>query len=271
MKLTRSADETGDAPRPAKRGDGRLDAVRSFYDSSDVIEQFLGADSFEPLVWHTQFPVPRPEGEPIDETSFLLDWAKVRPGLRVLDFGCGMGHLCRRLAAEGCRVRGLNLSLRQLAIARRAGGRAAAIGFDLYGGAALPYTDGAFDRILFQESLCHVPDRPTLFAELARVLRPGGVLAGQDWLACAAGRSGEGAALVAPIDEAFRSFLGTAADYCRDAAAAGFLDPETLDVRDLPGCPALARFGGRFRPAVDAGAFTVGFFLARAPGAAGAA
>jgi SAM-dependent methyltransferase len=283
MTIARQSADANRPRRTAREADARLDTVRAFYDSSEVIEQFLGADSFEPLVWHTQFPVPRPGREAIDETSFLLGWGEVRPGLRVLDFGCGMGRLCRRLAAEGCRARGLNLSLRQLAIARRsvdrgdrsdrAGrrDRAAAIGFDLYDGSRLPYADDAFDRVLFQESLCHVPERRSLFAELARVLRPDGVLAGQDWLAGAAGSSGTAAGLLAPIDQAFRSFLDSAEGYRRDASAAGFLAPETLDVRDLPGCPALARFGGRFRPAVDAGTFTVGFFRARTPSAAGSA
>jgi len=246
------------AERPSR--DRRLALVRSYYDSPEVIAQFLGADSFEPLVWHTQFQVPTPQGDAVDETSFLLRWADVRPGMRVLDFGCGMGSLCRRLAeVEGCRVRGLNLSLRQLAVARRASG--SGIGFDLYDGRALPYADGVFDRVLFQESMCHVPARVELLAELARVLGPGGVVAGQDWFA-----GGEGEPeLTAAVDQEFRTFLDAPEGYRRDASAAGLIEPETLDVRDLPGCQALERFGGRFVPAIEAGAFTVGFFRASAP------
>lgn len=249
--------------RSAQRDrDRRLELVRSYYDSPEVISQFLGADSFEPLVWHTQFQVTTTRGDAVDETSFLLRWADVRPGMRVLDFGCGMGSLCRRVeATEGCRVRGLNLSLRQLVEARSASGSESKIGFDLYDGTALPYADGVFDRVLFQESVCHVPARRELLVELARVLRPGGVVAGQDWFA-GGEREPE---LVAAVDQEFRTFLDTPEGYRRDASAAGLIEPETLDVRDVPGCRALERFGGRFVPAIEAGAFTLGFFRASAP------
>jgi len=263
MAGKRHGTDLGAGGRSGQRDrDRRLDLVRSYYDSPEVIAQFLGADSFEPLVWHTQFQVPTPQGDAIDETSFLLRWADVRPDMRVLDFGCGMGSLCRRLAEiEGCRIRGLNLSLRQLAVARRAAGSGPGIGFDLYDGRALPYADGIFDRVLFQESMCHVPARRELLAELARVLAPAGVVAGQDWFA-----GGEGEPeLTAAVDREFRTFLDAPEGYRRDASAAGLIEPETLDVRDVPGCRALERFGGRFVPAIEAGAFTVGFFRASAP------
>lgn len=40
----------------------------------------------------------------------------------------------------------------------------------------LPFDDGAFDVVIANHMLYHVPDRPNAFAQIARVLRPGGVL-----------------------------------------------------------------------------------------------
>ena len=41
----------------------------------------------------------------------------------------------------------------------------------------LPFTDGAFDRVIAAEVLEHIADDATAMAELARVLRPGGTMA----------------------------------------------------------------------------------------------
>ena len=43
-------------------------------------------------------------------------------------------------------------------------------------------TDASFDVVIGQEAWCHVPDKPRLIAECARVVKPGGVIAFTDIL-----------------------------------------------------------------------------------------
>src|SRR5262249_8710490 len=78
-----------------------LRRVRDFYESDGVINRFLDPDSFERLVWHTQFTLLDDRSQTIDETSFLLEWSGLPATGRVLDFGCGTGALCFKLAANG--------------------------------------------------------------------------------------------------------------------------------------------------------------------------
>jgi ubiquinone/menaquinone biosynthesis C-methylase UbiE len=116
----------------------------------------------------------------------LLSQADVRPGMRVLDLGCGTGTLAIWLKRRvpGATVVGLDGDPDVLAIAR---GKAARQGveIELRQGVsyALPYPAGAFDRVLSSLFFHHlVPDqkRRTL-AEVHRVLAPGGELHVADW------------------------------------------------------------------------------------------
>jgi SAM-dependent methyltransferase len=47
---------------------------------------------------------------------------------------------------------------------------------------AMPYPDGSFDVVYAIESACHMPDKARFYANCARVLQPGGRLAGWDWV-----------------------------------------------------------------------------------------
>ncbi|MBI4616447.1 MAG: methyltransferase domain-containing protein [Planctomycetes bacterium] len=156
--------------------------VRSFYDSDVVIETFN--DSFGGL-WHTPLGSPRFAGIR-DVRHYLCSWLGIDPDHEVLDFGSGVGPTSCDLARySGCRVRGLNVSAKQVEIARqfaRLQDLQGRVSFDLFAGGRLPYGDGAFDRVVFFESVCHVPDKAALFAEFFRVLRPGGIVGGQDWM-----------------------------------------------------------------------------------------
>ncbi len=107
-------------------------------------------------------------------TKLRLD----RPGLEVLDIGCGWGGMALTLAREfGARVTGITLSEEQLAAAR---GRAAAAGltdkvkFELMDYRAM---DRQFDRIVSVGMFEHVgvPNYPVFFQTIRRCLRPDGI------------------------------------------------------------------------------------------------
>jgi ubiquinone/menaquinone biosynthesis C-methylase UbiE len=92
-------------------------------------------------------------------------------GRRVLDVGCGTGRLAAALAERGAKVWGVEPSAEMLAQARTAVGP----GVGLKQGSAeeLPFKDGWFDRAVLR-LVVHLVDRPRAFAELRRVLAPGG-------------------------------------------------------------------------------------------------
>lgn len=93
-------------------------------------------------------------------------------GLRALDVGCGTGHHLRALAARGFEVAGVDGSQEMLDAARLATPAAELHQADV---AALPFADASFDLILCIEVLRYLADPQPCIAEMARVLRPGGV------------------------------------------------------------------------------------------------
>jgi ubiquinone/menaquinone biosynthesis C-methylase UbiE len=112
----------------------------------------------------------------------------LRPGDRVLDVGCGAGldvFVAARLVGPAGRVSGIDISADMLAFAvdAAAAGGIAGVQFLEADAAQLPFGDGAFDVIVSNGALNLVPDKDAAFREIARVLRPDGVLAVADLLA----------------------------------------------------------------------------------------
>jgi SAM-dependent methyltransferase len=95
-------------------------------------------------------------------------------GARVLDAGCGTGRLAAALAEEGlARVWGVDRSPEMLAVARAKTRRAQFREARLE---ALPFREGWFDAAVAW-LVVHLVDRPAAFAELERILAPGGRIA----------------------------------------------------------------------------------------------
>jgi SAM-dependent methyltransferase len=93
-------------------------------------------------------------------------------GLDVLDAGCGPGITTGELLADGARVVGADVSPQMLAHARERAPDADYVRLDM--GAGLPFADDSFDLVHSSLAITYVRDWRALFAEFARVLRPGG-------------------------------------------------------------------------------------------------
>lgn len=114
------------------------------------------------------------------------DRLDVRPGMRVLDLGCGEGRHTFEAYRRGAEVVALDLNAKDLATtaswcaAMELAGEvpvtasATTVLGDLL---SLPFPDASFDRVIASEVLEHIPDDVTAIAELTRVLKPGGLAA----------------------------------------------------------------------------------------------
>lgn len=98
-------------------------------------------------------------------------------GLRVLDVGCGDGAYSIHAARLGATVTGLDISPAMLNAADRRGD-AAGVSVEWREGRAeaLPFPAASFDVVTAVTVLCWVSDPAAAVREMARVLRPGGVL-----------------------------------------------------------------------------------------------
>jgi demethylmenaquinone methyltransferase/2-methoxy-6-polyprenyl-1,4-benzoquinol methylase len=111
---------------------------------------------------------------------FLVTRSEAGPRDTVLDVATGTGAVARELLARtGCTVVGLDQSPEMLAEARR---RLPASVKLLEGTAeALPFADASFDALTFTYLLRYVSDPQATLSELARVVRPGGTIAGLEF------------------------------------------------------------------------------------------
>ena len=111
----------------------------------------------------------------------LIDRAELRPGLQVLDIGCGTGNLLIALGRRrpGLQLAGLDPDPKALRRARRKAARAGvAASWERGFAQELPQPDASVDRVLSTLMFHHLDadGQDALLAEVRRVLRPDGLL-----------------------------------------------------------------------------------------------
>ncbi|MGI4855016.1 MAG: class I SAM-dependent methyltransferase [Janthinobacterium lividum] len=112
----------------------------------------------------------------------FADRLKLAPGARVLDVATGTGNVALPLALAGYAVSGVDIAPNLLEQAReRAAAASVSIQFDEGDAEALPYADASFDAVVTMFGAMFAPRPALVAAELARVLRPGGLLAMANW------------------------------------------------------------------------------------------
>ena len=190
-------------------------ALEPEYDEAAI--RFLG------VMWGEGYLSPGGPAE-VDRVLAGIEFA----GRRVLDFGCGAGGITLHIARTYTLAEIVGYDVEQPVIERArtaaaAAGLSSVARFVSSPPGRLPFEDGTFDVVFSKDAMIHVPDKEALFAELFRVLRPGGVLAASDWLI---GHDGEPSAdMKAYIAAEGLSFgMASARRYLSAMAEAGFVD-----------------------------------------------
>ena len=160
-------------------------------------------------------------------TDLVCELAGIRPGMRVLDVGCGIGESARRIASRiDCKIVGLNVSREQVRQGRELiTGAGLAARVDIRHGNVLrmPLPDAGFAAAICLKAggdICvRAADKPRLLAELRRVLRPGGQVGFSDLVFDRLPTAAEDRALRALLYHSGRELL---TDWPGLFAAAGF-------------------------------------------------
>jgi ubiquinone/menaquinone biosynthesis C-methylase UbiE len=117
-----------------------------------------------------------------DEGVIFIGRLPIRAGVDVLDVACGTGNLAIPAAHAGARVTGVDIAENLIIQARaRAAAENLQADFRLGDAEQLPFADASFDVVVSMFGAMFAPRPEVVAAELARVCRPGGMIAMANW------------------------------------------------------------------------------------------
>ena len=114
-------------------------------------------------------------------SRMIIEMARIKPGDKVLDVGCGTGDLtltAKKYAGSSGSAYGIDASPEGVDLARKKAERSGAKAvFEVGLIEKIPYPDAAFDVVISRLVIHHLPDdlKHQGFAEIFRVLKPGGL------------------------------------------------------------------------------------------------
>ncbi|MDE0408208.1 MAG: methyltransferase domain-containing protein [Alphaproteobacteria bacterium] len=165
---------------PEQRREHYRSFVNRYYD--------LVTDFYE-FGWGQSFHfAPRRRGESFKASllrhqHFLADRLALKPGMQVLDVGCGVGGPMGNLARySGAGFVGINNNAYQIERAKHHTRDVRSLCRFIHGDyMRIPEDDDSYDAALAIEATVHAPDKAALFQEIFRVLRPGACFASYEW------------------------------------------------------------------------------------------
>ena len=174
-----------DRASPRDDADGGYDHTRTVREYYDLCTEFMVMGWGESLHFAPLSPGESLEDSKIRHQRLMMSRLALRPGMTVVDVGCGIGGPMRRVAREAeVRVVGINASEVQCNDARRLNEAAGLAGLtDCLQCSFMDMSaiaDRTFDRGYAIESTCHADDKAGAFAEIYRVLKPGALFWGQE-------------------------------------------------------------------------------------------
>jgi len=157
--------------------------VNHFYD--------LATDFYEFGWGHSFHFAPRHKWESFEASiarheMWLASKLELKPGMRVLDVGCGVGGPMRTIARfSKAHVVGLNNNDYQITRGKRLNEQAGLSHLCSFLKAdfmKVPSDDNSYDAIYQVEATCHAPDKVGIYKEIYRLLKPGQLFAGFEWV-----------------------------------------------------------------------------------------
>ena len=194
----------------------------------EVGEYDEGMQTLLQIVWGDGFLSP---GGP-EEVARMLEGSTIR-GCNVLDIGCGVGGIDILLVNTHGAASVVGIDLEPELVTRgtervAAAGLGQRIDLRVVTEGPLPFDSATFDVVFTKDSLVHIPDKPTVFAEVWRVLKPGGWFIASDWL-----RGGTGPYSPEMLEyfrlEGLTYNMATLQETGQTLSSAGFVDVELRD------------------------------------------
>jgi sterol 24-C-methyltransferase len=171
--------------------DDGLDQRRADYRGFADLYYDLATDLYE-FGWGRAFHfAPRAVGESRKASlarheHYLAHVLGLRPGMVAADFGCGIGGPATEIARfSGASIVGININAGQIDRARRLtdeAGLAHLIEYVQSDFLDVDAADHSFDAVYAIEATCYAPDKPSVYREAFRLLKPGGLFAAYEWV-----------------------------------------------------------------------------------------
>jgi len=160
-----------------------MSMVNDFYNMVTDIYEFGWGESFH--------FAPRHKWESFSASiarheMYLAHKLELQPGLTAIDLGCGVGGPGRAMARfSKANIVGLNNNEYQIKRCKdltQNQGLGHLLSYMRADWQKIPVEDNTFDRAFHVEAMEHSPERVSTFSEVFRILKPGGLFAGYDWI-----------------------------------------------------------------------------------------